>query len=767
MDGAQYPDLGDMSIEESDPLPPLQSTVTKSRLPPPKRPPPPRSASAPSSMITGSTPKVPPYESSTSTSLNTATMLPSASFPENTCMASSPFSSPSLSDGAPRQIAPLKPHEVRWFYEESGKAWTPFNGHDSLCLEDCYQRLQRQRGSGGECDVSVLGDTYEANLADKMCKPIYWTDKPRKILRGTWFEVSSEKWYPLEEQDSILVEKEHCRMSWRNRASEQQRLKKVSAGSPADSSKPCETVMNRLSLEKYEVLWMANDTIFKQKKEITSQLWSMVGERLGKGQAYGAARLQRGYKDAASHEHREPPIGHLVLIVHGIGQNMESSDICKDSNSLRSTCAQVAKKKFPEDWAHGRVEFLPCEWRTWLTLDKGVINTITPQGLKMVRGVINDTVLDVMFYLSPKYGPEIMDGLRFSINKQYREFMKRNPNFSGTVSVFAHSLGSVLVYDLLLETCEERGVQHSDLHTNTEVSEGETGKGSQPKKKKAVENPREVKYSRSGHSLTSSLQSSTSPHQHSPAGGEDEIDFRVGGDGEEEGEGPVSNGSIDPQASRRAELARLKQRVAELESQLGMRKKRGLKFTIDHFFAVGSPLPLFLVMREHDCLIKKGHRGAASLLPTCICKRVHNLHHPADPIAYRLEPLVNSLYAQVKPVKLDSASSKPSKDMVDLAQGPQTEKPVAPMNKGWSFPLFSSKKTEPPPQTKVPDGVVNDDKLFVGGDRLKERLDFVMKESVTDISYISSIMAHFSYWSSQDCAQYLLLQLYTYKPTGQ
>ena len=62
---------------------------------------------------------------------------------------------------------------------------------------------------------------------------------------------------------------------------------------------------------------------------------------------------------------------------------------------------------------------------------------------------------------------QIMDGLRFSINKQYSEFMKRNPNFSGTVSVFAHSLGSVLVYDLLLETCEERGVQHSDLHTNT------------------------------------------------------------------------------------------------------------------------------------------------------------------------------------------------------------------------------------------------------------------------------------------------------------
>ena len=44
----------------------------------------------------------------------------------------------------------------------------------------------------------------------------------------------------------------------------------------------------------------------------------------------------------------------------------------------------------------------------------------------------------------------------------------------------------------------------------------------------------------------------------------------------------MSNGSIDPQASLRAELARLKQRVAKLESQLGVRKKRGLKFTVSN-----------------------------------------------------------------------------------------------------------------------------------------------------------------------------------------
>ena len=54
-------------------------------------------------------------------------------------------------------------------------------------------------------------------------------------------------------------------------------------------------------------------------------------------------------------------------------------------------------------------------------------------------------------------------------------------------------------------------------------------------------------------------------------------DFRVGGGSGEEG---GSNGGVDPQASVRAELEQLKQRVAQLESQLGVKKQRGLNFTV-------------------------------------------------------------------------------------------------------------------------------------------------------------------------------------------
>ena len=70
-----------------------------------------------------------------------------------------------------------------------------------------------------------------------------------------------------------------------------------------------------------------------------------------------------------------------------------------------------------------------------------------------------------------------------------------------------------------------------------------------------------------------------------------------------------------------------------------------------------------------------------------------------------MEPLINDVYAQVKPVKIDPASSRPSKDMVDLAEGPREENTAA-VKKSWSFGFFSSaKKTEPPPQPKVPETV--------------------------------------------------------------
>ena len=52
---------------------------------------------------------------------------------------------------------------------------------------------------------------------------------------------------------------------------------------------------------------------------------------------------------------------------------------------------------------------------------------------------------------------------------------------------------------------------------------------------------------------------------------------------------------------------------------------------------------------------------------------------------------------------------------------------------------------------------------FFYKDKLKERLDFMLRESLTESSYLNSITAHCAYWTSQDCAMYVLLQIYKSK----
>ena len=85
--------------------------------------------------------------------------------------------------------------------------------------------------------------------------------------------------------------------------------------------------------------------------------------------------------------------------------------------SFRETCTQVGKKYFGDTWREKRVEFIPVEWRTWLTLDRGMVGKITPHSIKKLRDLMNDSAIDVMYYLSPRFGPEVR---REGVNVTFR-----------------------------------------------------------------------------------------------------------------------------------------------------------------------------------------------------------------------------------------------------------------------------------------------------------------------------------------------------------
>ena len=72
----------------------------------------------------------------------------------------------------------------------------------------------------------------------------------------------------------------------------------------------------------------------KIKTDLTSKLLNKVGGKVGISQQYGGTKLMRGYKEAClpTCTRTSPPIGHLVFVIHGIGQNMDASDIVKSTS---------------------------------------------------------------------------------------------------------------------------------------------------------------------------------------------------------------------------------------------------------------------------------------------------------------------------------------------------------------------------------------------------------------------------------------------------
>lgn len=79
----------------------------------------------------------------------------------------------------------------------------------------------------------------------------------------------------------------------------------------------------------------------------------------------------------------------------------------------------------------------------------GLVEQITPLNLKNVRQLLNSSAMDIMYYTSPIYGREIQNSLANELNRLHSEFVERHPHHHFKVSIMAHSLGSVISYDII------------------------------------------------------------------------------------------------------------------------------------------------------------------------------------------------------------------------------------------------------------------------------------------------------------------------------
>ncbi|XP_059208659.1 phospholipase DDHD1 [Centropristis striata] len=713
-------------------------------------------------------------------------------------------------------VTELGPEEVRWFYKEDKKTWKPFVGHDSLNIERMYRkycelnpgaassqvsggeeqeeecgnngvesrglngavpvetRTSSVHGGRGSLDTSTVSseerdpDSIEINV-DPVCVRggLYEVDiKEKECSPVYWMQqdhipVMRGQWF-IDGTWLPLEEEEsdlieHEHLNHFRGQQMQDTFETDLVVKTVDSK----DAIHSLKLSRTHVDWHSVDEVYLYSDATTSKIARTVTQKLGFSKASSSGtRLHRGYVEEASPEDRPPQTTHIVFVVHGIGQKMDQGRIIKNTGMLREGVRKMEEKHFSEH-NDEHVEFLPVEWRSKLALDGDTVDSITPDKVRGLRDLLNSSAMDIMYYNSPLYRDEITKGLTLELNRLYTLFCSRNPEFEergGKVSIVSHSLGCVITYDIMT--------------------------GWDP-----------VRFCQQEHHAV-----------------EEELDLRW----------------MSYEEKHVLEQLRLtRNRLHELENQLLTLEaskppaRPALKFKVENFFCMGSPLAVFLALR--------GIRPGTSchqdhILPTSICSRLFNVFHPTDPVAYRLEPLLLKHYSNIAPVQIHWCSVNPTpydeirptfltpvKDPTSDTESipsPSTS-PVLPRRHygesitnlgkasilgaasigkgigGILFSRFSRSNSQPSVSLGLEGGANSEEEeqkrtesqsayglssmirptspITDTSLELERRIDFELREGLVESRYWSAVTSHTGYWCSHDIALFLLTFIYKQK----
>uniref|UniRef100_A0A2K6KF60 DDHD domain containing 1 n=1 Tax=Rhinopithecus bieti TaxID=61621 RepID=A0A2K6KF60_RHIBE len=523
-------------------------------------------------------------------------------------------------------VTELGPEEVRWFYKEDKKTWKPFIGYDSLRIELAFRTLLQATGArrqgedrDGEHVCSPTGPASSSgdDDEDRACGFCQSTTghEPEMVelvniepvcVRGGLYEVdvTQGECYPVywNQADKIPVMRGQWFIdgTWQPLEEEESNLieqehlncfrgQQMQENFDIEVSKSIDgkDAVHSFKLSRNHVDWHSVDEVYLYSDATTSKIARTVTQKLGFSKASSSGtRLHRGYVEEATLEDKPSQTTHIVFVVHGIGQKMDQGRIIKNTAMMREAARKI-EERFSNHATH--VEFLPVEWRSKLTLDGDTVDSITPDKVRGLRDMLNSSAMDIMYYTSPLYRDELVKGLQQELNRLYSLFCSRNPDFEekgGKVSVVSHSLGCVITYDIMT------GWNPVRLYEQLLQKEEE------------LPDERWMSYEER-HLLD--------------------------------------------------ELYITKRRLKEIEERLhglkasSMTQTPALKFKVENFFCMGSPLAVFLALRG----IRPGNTGSQDhILPREICNRLLNIFHPTDPVAYRLEPLILKHYSNISPVQI-------------------------------------------------------------------------------------------------------------------
>ncbi|KAL8223393.1 hypothetical protein R6Q57_018868 [Mikania cordata] len=668
--------------------------------------------------------------------------------------------------------------------------------------------------------VPVKGGLYEVDLVRRHCFPVYWDGDNRRVLRGHWFaRKGSLDWLPLREDVSEQLEFAYHGKVWHRRTFQPSGL--FAARVDMQGSSP-----------GLHGLFTGDDDTWEAWLNVDSSGISSIVKFGGKGikvrRGYAPSKSPKPTQDELRQQREEEiddycsqvPVRHLVFMVHGIGQRLEKANLVDDVGMFRHITAILAEQHLTSYQRRTqRILFIPCQWRKNLKLSgESAVDKCTLPGVRGLRVTLSATVHDVLYYMSPIYCQDIIDSVSNQLNKLYLKFLKRNPGYDGKVSLYGHSLGSVLSYDILchqetltspfpMEWIYKDKIKYESCTPNDMKSSAHNSQCNSFNDIVTVD-------SKKLDSVTLDPVGLEVDHGQSEMVSENKVDLddckNMDGEVSASGLYQIEDDSIQHDEnstikSLREEINRLNARIKELESNKAedssfviiitavenegvsegssshkndalksytpLIKYTKLEFKVDTFFAVGSPLGVFLSLRNVRIGIGKGkdywdNENIIEEMPSC--HQMFNIFHPFDPVAYRIEPLVCRDYFNTRPViipyhkggkRLHIGFQEFVEDFASSSQGVMDRMSLVKVCKLCRI-LENIHILQTPEKPKVVERSYGSIMLETLTGSEDGRIDHVLQDKTFQHQYISAVGAHTSYWKDLDTALFVLKHLY-------
>ncbi|XP_078285033.1 triacylglycerol hydrolase DDHD2-like [Rhinoraja longicauda] len=701
-------------------------------------------------------------------------------------------------------LSPYEPVQPHWFYckmEDSKALWTPFSKVDSLVLEDkCSSALELEE----EAVVATDGGRYDVSLVRRSRHAVYWQEAPSEVRRCTWFYKSDKdsRFNPYTEQCSRQIENSYKEAVLTN---EWNRKVEFFTG---------------------EVIILHNPKLMMhfQPSALLDE-WGSASAEQSKPWA-----VKRGTEQTYGDIYAGEPVkvDHLVFMVHGIGPacDIRFRSIIQCVNDFRNTSLNLLQthfKKAQDEQKIGRVEFLPVNWYCTLHGEAtGVdedIRRITLPSIGRLRHFTNETLLDLFFYSSPTYCQTIVDTVANEMNHLLALFQQRNPHFAGGVSVTGHSLGSLILFDILTnqvdpsskEPAPRQPLPSRNCHSRTKnarsLAEALKTHGLSEfhslLEKERLDfdslvlcsdadlkdlgiplGPRK-KILSLAKKLAHGLECREEEEMGEPAvraiPGRASLSPQEGGAGEQS-QSPLATRGLTP----------LNYKPVDVGIGQVMVNYPHLRFEPEVFFAFGSPIGMFLTVRGLK-RIDPNYK-----FPTC--PRFFNIYHPFDPVAYRLEPMIVP-EVELEPMliphhkgrkrmhlELKDSLTRMGSDLKNglfcslrnawlsftRAQLPVPQMlPDPPAASSQAAPSESAARSETdgPSSMQHNDGEEEEEEeekeeekreVKIGMLNGGQRIDYVLQEKPIESfnEYLFALQSHLCYWESEDTALLILKEIY-------